>query len=97
MMPPIPTWFTRRDPVVGFLGSRVLRRPGLWRMLPTRANGQPSFVVYEHTGDGRYQAYGIQVLTLTGSPVTRIARVTAFNDPSLVTTFGFAAAVAGGR
>jgi RNA polymerase sigma-70 factor (ECF subfamily) len=97
-MPPIPTWFTGRDAVVGFLGSRVLRRPGAWRMVPTRANGQPAFVVYELTaggGDhtaGGYRAYGIQVLTLVEG---RIARVTAFNDPALVTTFGFAAVLGG--
>jgi RNA polymerase sigma-70 factor (ECF subfamily) len=96
-MPPIPTWFTGRDAVVGFLGSRVLRRAGLWRMVPTRANGQPAFAVYENTdGDDRtdgYRAYGIQVLTLVGG---RIARVTAFNDPALVATFGFAPATASG-
>jgi RNA polymerase sigma-70 factor (ECF subfamily) len=90
-MPPIPTWFTGRDAVVGFLGSRVLRHPGHWHMIPTRANGQPAFAVYEHTGDGQYKAYGIQVLTLSGDTITRIARVTAFNDPGLVTTFGFPA------
>jgi RNA polymerase sigma-70 factor (ECF subfamily) len=77
-MPPTPTWFTGRSAVVGFLGSRVLRRD-LWRMVPTRANGQPAFVVYK-----RAEAYGIQVLTLIGA---RIARITAFNDPSLVPTF----------
>ena len=92
LMPPIPTWFTGRDAVVGFLGSRVLRRAGLWRMVPTRANGQPAFVVYERT-DGGYRAYGIQVLTLVGD---RIARITAFNDPGLVTTFGFSPVMANG-
>ncbi|MET9671863.1 hypothetical protein ABZY68_02040 [Streptomyces sp. NPDC006482] len=33
----------------------------------------------------------VQVLTLTG---TRIARITAFNDPSLVPTFGLAPTLA---
>jgi RNA polymerase sigma-70 factor (ECF subfamily) len=77
-MPPTPTWFTGRSAVVGFLGSRVLRRD-LWQLVPTRANGQPAFVVYK-----RGEAYGVQVLTLIGA---RIARITAFNDPSLVPTF----------
>jgi len=88
-MPPIPTWFTGRDAVVGFLGARVLRRAGAWHMVPTRANGQPAFAVYERTdgSGGGYRAYGIQVLTLAGP---RIARITVFNDPGLVTTFGFA-------
>jgi len=89
-MPPIPTWFTGQPAVVGFLTSRVLRRD-LWRMVPTRANGQPAFVVYQRAGEGRYEAYGVQVLTLIG---TRIARITAFNDPGLVPTFGLAPALA---
>jgi RNA polymerase sigma-70 factor (TIGR02960 family) len=89
-MPPIPTWFTGQRAVVGFLASRVLRRD-LWRMVPTRANGQPAFVAYERVGDGRYEAYGIQVLTLIG---TRISRITAFNDPSLVAKFGLSRALA---
>ncbi|MET7566984.1 RNA polymerase subunit sigma-70 [Streptomyces sp. NPDC005492] len=89
-MPPIPTWFTGRPAVAGFLAARVLRRD-LWRLAPTHANGQPAFVVYQHTGKGRYEAYGVQVLTLIG---TRIARITAFNDPNLVPTFGFTPALA---
>jgi RNA polymerase sigma-70 factor (TIGR02960 family) len=83
-MPPIPTWFTGRRAVMGFLAGRVLRED-LWRMVPTRANGQPAVVVYAHR-DGGYVAYGVQVLTLAGA---RIARITAFNDPDLVAAFGF--------
>jgi RNA polymerase sigma-70 factor (ECF subfamily) len=59
-------------------------------MVPTRANGQPALVVYERVGDGRYEAYGVQVLTLIGA---RVARITAFNDPSLVPRFGLAPAL----
>ncbi|KAA2255463.1 sigma-70 family RNA polymerase sigma factor [Solihabitans fulvus] len=88
-MPPTPTWFTGQRAVVGFLATRVLRR-GLWRATPTRANGQPAIVFHKHAGDGRYEAYGVQVLTLTGG---RIARITAFNDPSLVPVFGRATAI----
>ncbi len=83
-MPPTPTWFAGRDAVVGFLAGRVLRRDH-WRLTPTRANGQPAFVVHQRTDGGRYEAYGIQVLTLAGSG---IGRITAFNDPSLVPVFG---------
>ena len=88
-MPPTPTWFTGRPAVIGFLGSRILRRDQ-WRLVPTRANGQPAIVVYERTGDGRYDAHGVHVLTLIGA---RIARISAFNDPSLVPTFGLAPAL----
>ncbi|HEX4221301.1 MAG TPA: sigma-70 family RNA polymerase sigma factor [Pseudonocardiaceae bacterium] len=79
-MPPIPTWFTGRDAVVSFLMSRVLRE-GRWRFEPIRANGQPAFAVYSRAADGRYQPYGVQVLTVVDA---RIARITSFNEPSLV-------------
>ncbi len=88
-MPPIPTWFTGRNAVVGFLVNRVLSN-GNWRLLPTRANGQPAFVTYVRTASGEFAAHGVQVLALTG---TRIARITAFNDPRLASTFGFAPAL----
>ncbi|MDP4511561.1 sigma-70 family RNA polymerase sigma factor family protein [Nonomuraea turcica] len=87
-MPPIPTWFTGQWAVAGFLAGRVLRRD-LWRMVPTRANGQPALVVYRRSSNGRYEAYGIQLLTLIGA---RISRITAFNDPRLVPTFALAPA-----
>jgi RNA polymerase sigma-70 factor (TIGR02960 family) len=89
-MPPIPTWFTGRQAVIGFLATRVLRREDQWRMVRTRANGQPAVVAYAHTDEGRYEAHGIEVLTLIGD---RIARITAFHDPSLVPTFGLAPAL----
>ena len=90
-MPPIPTWFTGREAVAGFLAGRVLRR-NLWRMTPTRANGQPALVVHKHAGDGRYSPYGVQVLTLIGA---RIAHITSFNDPGLVPFFEVRTAVPG--
>ncbi|OPG10411.1 sigma factor-like helix-turn-helix DNA-binding protein [Microbispora sp. GKU 823] len=89
-MPPIPTWFTGRQAVVGFLTDHVLV-PDLWRMEPTQANGQPALVAYQRVDGGRYEAYGVQVLTLIG---TRISRITTFIDPSLVPTFGHAPALA---
>jgi len=86
-MPPTPTWFTGRPAVVGFLAGRVLRKDH-WRLVPTRANGQPALVEYARA-DGGYEAHGVQVLTLIGA---RIARITAFNDPSLVPMFDLAPA-----
>ena len=83
-MPPIPTWFTGQRAVLGFLAGHVLAS-AVWRLVPTRANGQPAFAVYRRADDSSYQAYGIQVLTLTGA---KIARITSFNDPGLVPIFG---------
>jgi RNA polymerase sigma-70 factor (TIGR02960 family) len=91
-MPPMPTWFTGRDAVLGFLGGQILH-PGRWRMVPTRANGQPAVVVYERMDSRRpYEAAGVQVLTLLGAHVSRI---TAFIDPSLVPAFGMPPVFAG--
>jgi RNA polymerase sigma-70 factor (TIGR02960 family) len=90
-MPPIRTWFTGRSAVLGFLASHVLRRKDRWRMVPTHANSQPAFVVYQQAGDDGYEGYGVQVLTLIG---VRVARITAFNDPGLVPTFGLDRALA---
>ncbi|MGW4487251.1 RNA polymerase subunit sigma-70 [Amycolatopsis sp. NPDC004368] len=81
-MPPIPTWFTGRDAVAGFLAARVVH-PGRWRLTPTRANGQPAFVVHHRTAGGD-EPYGVQVLTVRGG---RVARITSFNDPALVPVF----------
>ena len=83
-MPPTPTWFTGREAVLGFLAGRVLH-PGLWRLSPTRANGQPAVVIRKRDEDGGYRPYGAQVLTLAGD---RVARITSFNDPALVPLFG---------
>ncbi|NRQ37321.1 RNA polymerase subunit sigma-70 [Nonomuraea sp. NN258] len=89
-MPPIPTWFSGRPAVIGFLAGRVLREDR-WRLEPTSANGQPAFVVHRRLPGGRYEAQGVEVLTLSGA---RIARITAFHDPSLVPLFGPAPAPA---
>ncbi|MUL76221.1 sigma-70 family RNA polymerase sigma factor [Mycolicibacterium sp. CBMA 226] len=84
-MPPTPTWFSGSAAVIGFLGNRVLRRPGQWHAVPTRANGQPALVFYARHDDGTLHGYGVQVLTLRGG---RISRITAFNEPALVPSFG---------
>jgi RNA polymerase sigma-70 factor (ECF subfamily) len=83
-MPPTPIWFSGLPAVAGFLAKRVLRREGELRLTPTSANGQPGFVVHERAGSGRYEPHGVHVLTLIGN---KVARITAFNDPSLVPTF----------
>ena len=82
-MPPIPTWFTGQRAVTGFLAARVLR-PGWWRLQPSSANTQPAVIVHRRGGEGCWEPYGVQVLTLTGA---RVARIVSFNDPGLVPAF----------
>jgi len=90
-MPPIPTWFTGRDAVSAFFASRVMLRPQSWSMHPTRANGQVAVAVYERLPGDCVAAHGVHVLTFLGE---RIARITVFNDPSLLPKFGFATVAA---
>ena len=54
-------------------------------MIPTAANGQPALAAHVRGHDGVDRAHSICVLTVAAS---RVTRVTSFNDPGLLTTFG---------
>jgi RNA polymerase sigma-70 factor (ECF subfamily) len=87
-MPPIPTWFTGRTAVAGFFAANVFGRAGNWRMMPTRANGQPALAAYQRSTDGQYHAHALHVLTVLGDHVSRIV---AFLEPGLLARFGLPA------
>jgi RNA polymerase sigma-70 factor (ECF subfamily) len=82
-MPPSPTWFTGDEAME--CAKQGLGSPGEWRMVPTTANGQPAAAAYRRGDDGAHRAYGIVVLTLTGSGISRIV---VFADPGLFGKFG---------
>jgi RNA polymerase sigma-70 factor (ECF subfamily) len=84
-MPPLLTWFAGRDTVLRFVAASLLPGPGLLRLVPVTANGQPAFAVYEREPDGTFRAHAIQVLGVTD---TGIARIVAFADPTLFGPFG---------
>jgi RNA polymerase sigma-70 factor (ECF subfamily) len=86
------TWFSGLRTCLPFITSPpVLGSPGEWRMLPTSANGQPAAATYRRSGSGRHEAFGVAVLT----PATDgIRRIVVFDDPELVTAFGFPPSVA---
>ena len=50
-----------------------------------RRMAQPAFAVYQREPGGAYRAHAVQVLTVTASG---IARIVAFADPALFTSFG---------
>jgi RNA polymerase sigma-70 factor (ECF subfamily) len=85
---PFRTWFEGSKTCVPFLSNWILGAPGDWRMLPTSANGQPAAVGYRRAADGAHHAYGVVVLAVTGTGISRIA---SFGDPALAPLFGFPA------
>ncbi|WP_031512494.1 sigma-70 family RNA polymerase sigma factor [Streptomyces sp. NRRL F-5123] len=83
---PFSTWFAGKKTCVSYLRTWVMGSPGDWLMLPTRANGQPAAMAYTRDRGGTYQAYGVVVLTVTG---TGISRICSFHQPGLAAAFGF--------
>jgi RNA polymerase sigma-70 factor (ECF subfamily) len=79
------TWFSGRDTCLSYV-TQFFGAPGDWRMAPTAANGQPAAAAYLRGADGIHRAFGLAVLTATG---TGIVRIVVFGDPGLVTRFGF--------
>lgn len=86
-MPPEGIEYRGRAAVAGFLatvpGNGQLQR---FRLVPTRANGQPAFGCYlrdPHAPVGH--AYGLMVLTLSGGEVVEI---TGFADTGIFGLFG---------
>jgi RNA polymerase sigma-70 factor (ECF subfamily) len=67
--------------------AAVLLRPGrVYRVVPTRANGQPAFGVYladPHTSV--YRAYSLLVITTAGDHITTI---TGFTNTNVMQRFG---------
>jgi RNA polymerase sigma-70 factor (ECF subfamily) len=84
-MPPSPSWYAGRGPVVEFVRRWVLPQ-GRSRLPLTSANGQPAVGVIRIGRDGSEKTLGIQVLTLDA---TGINDITAFMDPAIATRFGF--------
>ena len=79
------TWFSGRDTCMRYV-ARFFGAPGDWEMVATAANGQPAAATYLRGTDGVHRAFGLAVLTVTG---TGIVRIVVFGDPGLVTRFGF--------
>jgi RNA polymerase sigma-70 factor (ECF subfamily) len=93
-MPPIPSWYQGREAIRTILLAIAFQSgvQNQWRLYPTRANGQPAFVVYQADESKRsYQAYAVQVVTLDSSQhhQRQIATITTFLNPELVASFGF--------
>ena len=86
-MPPEPLEYQGPVAIARFLSTVPAGgRLDLFRLVPTRANGQPAFGCYlrdPHTPIAH--AYGLMVLTLRGG---RVAAITGFPDTSVFPHFG---------
>jgi RNA polymerase sigma-70 factor (ECF subfamily) len=79
------TWFSGLRTCLRYITSPpVLGAPGEWRMVPTRANGQPAAVAYRRGPSGAHEPFGVAVLTVTEDG---IGRIVVFADPDLVPAF----------
>jgi RNA polymerase sigma-70 factor, ECF subfamily len=83
-MLPFLNWYVGRPAYRRFIARVFTARGGDWRMLPTGANGQPAAAACVRGQDGEYHAHTLQVLTVTGSG---ISRNTTFGDPDLFSMF----------
>jgi RNA polymerase sigma-70 factor (TIGR02960 family) len=84
-MPPIPLEYQGLDPVLEFLTTIIFRDNRTFRLVPTRANGQPAFGAYfldPHGGVAH--AAGLVVLTLADDKVSAMTRF----DNSVLARFG---------
>jgi RNA polymerase sigma-70 factor (TIGR02960 family) len=78
-MPPVPFEYVGLGAVTGFC-TEVLAPRRRFRLVPTRANGQPAFGVYLRSADGPAHGTGLIVLALEGE---RISAMTRFENTAL--------------
>jgi RNA polymerase sigma-70 factor, ECF subfamily len=93
-MPPWLQWFVGREAVRSFF-AMAWKTCGGMRLLPTSANGQPAFAVYERSAtSGIWGAHSIHVLTVTHRKITAL---TLFLDPKLFSAFGLSQMLPAGQ
>ena len=90
-MPPLPHWYRGRTAVMDFAVRVPLGSCGVWRHLPTSANGQPAAALYlRRDGSETYRAWSINVFSLRADGIQDI---TSFLDASAFDAFGLPASL----
>jgi len=84
-MPPFTGWYQGPENIGRLIDTACPVGPYNLRLLPTEANGQPAFAMYERVDDGTWKAFQLHVITATP---TGISHVAAFFDLALFPTFG---------
>jgi RNA polymerase sigma-70 factor, ECF subfamily len=85
VMPPWLQWFEGRE-IIGTFFAAAWKTCGGLHLVPTAANGQPAFAVYEYSDAAkRWNAHSIHVIALENDV---ISRMTIFIEPRLFDNFG---------
>jgi RNA polymerase sigma-70 factor, ECF subfamily len=82
-MPPWQHWYNGREAIRNFFGA-VWPRYGRFRLVATRANGQPAFGLYAEDKHGGWRAHSLQILESEGGFITGL---TLFMRPLSTTLF----------
>jgi RNA polymerase sigma-70 factor (ECF subfamily) len=84
-MPSFPIWFQGHTDIATAFATYIFIPGRHWRLLPTRANGSPAFVLYRReAGADVYQLFGMVVLGMEGE---QIASLVAFLELSSISCF----------
>jgi RNA polymerase sigma-70 factor (ECF subfamily) len=87
-MPPWPQWYAGRQAIGSFFAMAWQTCGGL-RLVPTAANGQPAFAVYERSAaDGRWTAHSIHVVALVNDAISTLTAFVPPAGPRLFPSFG---------
>jgi RNA polymerase sigma-70 factor (ECF subfamily) len=74
-MPPVPLEYQGRELIGEFFETVAFRQSRRYRLVPTRANGQPAFATYLRDPTSQVsRAFGLMVVTLAGSQISAITR-----------------------
>jgi RNA polymerase sigma-70 factor, ECF subfamily len=85
VMPPWLQWLSGRE-IIGAFFAGAWKTCGGLHLVPTAANGQPAFAVYEFSSANKqWNAHSIHVITLENDV---IAQMTIFIEPRLFDNFG---------
>jgi RNA polymerase sigma-70 factor (ECF subfamily) len=84
-MPPVPLEYQGRELAGRFFAMVAFRNGRRYRLIPTRANGQPAFAVYLlEPLTQLWRAFGLLVITAAGDRITAITRF----DNAVLAHFG---------
>jgi RNA polymerase sigma-70 factor (TIGR02960 family) len=85
-MPPVPLEYQGPELIGEFFTTVAFRDARRYRLVPSRANGQPAFGIYLRDPHGEFwRAFGLLVITIRGD---RVSAITRFEN-AVTGPFGF--------